>query len=212
MNADKRSAIVVGGGGHARSVIDAMQALGTWEIAGIVDPDPGAAYRGLAVICGDEGLPALRDAGVRVAVLGIGYLGGGGGARAKVLTLLRELSFALPAVVDPTAALATDASVGEGAFVGKLAVINATASVGPACIVNTGAVVEHDCVVGELAHVSVNATLCGGVTIGREAFVGAGATVMQGVTIGDRSIVGAGSVVLRDVPAGETVVGVYDGR
>lgn len=212
MSVGTQRLVVVGGGGHARSVIDAIEALGTWGVEGIVDPNPHASYKEYSVLCSDDGLSELYEKGLRAAALGIGFLGGVNGPREKILKLLHGIGFNLPAVVDPTAVLAADAEVREAAFVGKLAIVNSSACVGAASIINSGAVVEHDCFVGELAHVSVNATLCGGVSIGRGAFVGAGATVIQGVSVGEGAIVGAGTVVLRNVPAREVVVGVYDGK
>ncbi len=203
--------LVVGGGGHARSVMDAISASGVYEIAGIVDPDSSASYLGHTVLGSDDDLFDLHESGFEVAAIGVGYLGGGDGSRARVYKRLLEVGFELPNIVDPTAAVAADVVLGEAAFVGKLAVINTAAVVGDGAIINSGAVVEHDCAIGQLAHVSVNATLCGGVTVGEGAMIGAGATVIQGVRIGKNAIVGAGSVVLRDVPEATTVVGVFHG-
>lgn len=202
--------VLIGAGGHARSVVDSLAAVGEYEIVGFIDRDV-VSYRGIRTIGRDEDLPKLYESGVQHAFVCVGYLGKGR-QREAISQMLLDLGFELATVIDPSAAIADDAEIGRGSFVGKLAVVNANASIGPMSIINSGAVVEHDCKVGDFSHVSVNATLCGGVVVGEAAFVGAGATVVQGVTLGNRSIVGAGSVVLTDVPASKTVVGVHDGR
>ncbi len=203
-------AIVAGGGGHARSVIDVARSLGI-DITGIVDPDVSLTYGSIPVVGQDDDLPMLLGTIAEAALLGVGYLGGGGGPRPRLFNDLSAFGYELPAIIDASAAIAQDATIGEATFVGKHAVVNAASSIGNATIINTHAVVEHDCIVDSFAHISVGAILCGGVSVGRGAFVGAGATVIQRVSIGENAIVGAGSVVLSDVPAGAKVMGVFHG-
>lgn len=204
--------VILGSGGHAKSVLDAVQAAGLCEVVGFVGPDRNATYRGLCVVGGDGDLPALRASGVTSAAVGIGHLGGENYAREASIRSALDVGLSFPPVVDPSAIIAFDVQMGAGAFIGKLAVVNSTASVGEFSIVNSGAVIEHDCAVGPWAHVACNATLCGGASVGAGALVGAGATVLQGVSVGERAVVGAGSVVLADVPSATTVCGVYDGK
>lgn len=205
----RHTVLVVGGGGHGRSVIDTMQRSNLYEIVGIVDRDPAAAICGYSVIGGDDDLERLRlhsDA----AAIGIGFMGGR--SRRHILgERLERLGYELPPIVDPSAICAQTSVLGPGTFVGKCAIVNAFANVGRFAIVNSGAVVEHDCRVGDGAHVSVHATLCGGVSVGTDAFIGAGSVVIQGVTVGAGAIIGAGSVILSNVVAGTKIVGVHHG-
>ena len=200
--------LVIGCGGHAKSVVDAIEAAGQFDIAGFVGTPQELAftYRGYRVLGTDDDLPAIYAGGVRYAALGVGYLGEGR-VRERLADRLTAAGFTLPPVIDPTAAVATDAVLGEGIFVGKQAVVNAAAAVDRLAIVNTAAVVEHDCRVGASSHVAVGALLCGGVTVGEHALVGAGATVLQGLTVGNNARVGAGATVLVNVPADTTAVG-----
>ena len=77
-----------------------------------------------------------------------------------------------------SAAIASDATLGDGAQVMAGAVIQPAARIGRNVLVNTRAVVEHDCVVGDHAHVAPGAVLCGGVSIGESAHIGAGAVIL----------------------------------
>lgn len=202
--------VVVGAGGHARSVVDSALATGKFDIVGFVDPVP-CEYRGICTLGDDTVLPELKALGVDYAFVGLGFLGQTH-HREKVVEGLLRIGFTLPSIIDPSAVLAEDALVGAGSFIGKGAVVNAGACVDENVIINTAAIVEHDCWVGSYSHVSVNATLCGGVKVGSATMIGASATIIQGVVIGSNSVIGAGSTVLADVPSNKTIVGIYNGR
>ena len=194
--------IVAGCGGHARSVIDAILSAGIYEIAGFVDREINEeyVYRSYKIIGTDADLPMIYASGIHNACIGIGYMGEGT-VRRKLFDSLKQSGFDLPPIADRTAAVAGDALLGEGAFVGKN-------SVGNAAIINSGAIVEHDCKVGDFAHIAVGAVLCGNVEIGDDVLVGANATVIQGLRIGSAAVVGAGAVVTKNIGAGIKAAGV----
>jgi sugar O-acyltransferase (sialic acid O-acetyltransferase NeuD family) len=202
--------IVVGAGGHAVVVADALLAAGR-EVLGFVDRDPtrhGSVLLGLPVL-GDDGALAAHDARRVELANGIGGAGGAAdaGRRRQVQRTLEEAGWRFATVRHPAACVSPHARIEHGAQVLAGAVVQALAGVDEGAIVNTRAVVEHHCVVGAFAHVAPGAVLCGEVTVGAGAHVGAGAVVKNGVTLGAGVVVGAGASVLRDVAAG-TVAGV----
>lgn len=184
--------LLVGYGGHAKSIADCIERQGIYKIAGYTD----VAQRNsdYAYLGSDEKLQEYYDRGVKKAVIGIGYLGKGD-IRERIYDKLKQIGYELPIICDPTAIISSSAYIGEGTFIGKNAVINTEACVGNACIINTKALVEHECIVKEFSHIAVAAVLCGQVQIGKAVFVGANATVIQCINIPDRSIVPAGAVV-----------------
>ena len=187
--------VLIGGGGHAKSVVDTLDAAGEYEIAGFVDRQARTyGYRGYEVIGSDEDLGRLYDAGIHYAFLAIGFLGKSR-VRDQCIQKLRDIGFQIPVVIDPSAVVARDARIEEGVFIGKRAVVNAAAFVGKHAILNTGAIVEHDCVVGAYSHVAVSSVLCGNVTLGSHCLIGAGSIILQGVQIGEDVRVGAGSTI-----------------
>ncbi len=196
----KEKILVLGHGGHAKSLIDAIEAAGIYEIAGFIDNDAGdrTGYRRYKVIGGDERLADFFRSGIRCACIGVGFLGNGG-VRNRLYAYLKEIGYSVPAIIDPSAVLAKDVTIGEGTFIGKGAIINADTHIGKMAIVNTAAVIEHDCVIGDFCHVAVAGTICGTVRMGKNVFVGANATVIQGIRIGDNAIIGAGTLVVKDV-------------
>ncbi len=187
--------LLVGGGGHARVVIEAA---GQGGILGLVDPRPlGAFLDGVPILGGDEIL-ASRSEPVHVAI-------GDNATRRSVIAGIGPRSWW--SIVSPHAIVLGSVEVGEGAFVGARAVVQPGVRIGHHAIINTGAIVEHDCTVGNFAHVAPGAVLAGAVSVGEGALVGVGAVVRQGISIGRDAVVGAGAVVVRDVPDGATVVG-----
>lgn len=197
--------MILGFGGHAKSVADSILRIGKFNVAGytdMVDYGCGVQYLGT-----DDKLEDIFEGGVRKAVLGVGFMGNSF-VRDSLIKIVKKIGYELPAIIDPTAAIAYDAVIGEGAFVGKNAVVNAGSVVGNCCIVNTGAIIEHDNVIGDCSHIAIGAALCGNVNVGHHSMIGANATVIQGRRIGSNCIVGANSTVIKDVEDGMKVYGI----
>lgn len=202
--------VVVGAGGHGRSVIDALRTShDEFEPRACTDPDPalaGTELDGVAVIGADDRLADLLARGIGAACLGVGGVGDNG-PRTRLFEHVRALGFELPSVVHGRGYVAGSARLGPGTVVLAGAVIGAGAVLGENVIVNTGAIAEHDCEIGDHAHLASGCTLGGGVVVESGAHVGLGARVLQGRRIGAEAIVGAGAVVVRDVAPGQIVVG-----
>lgn len=202
--------VILGGGGHAKVVIEALRAAGSAEPAAIVDPDPARAGReifGVPVVGGDGELPALLAAGVRLAVAGMGGVRDNE-PRRRVMENARAAGFSLAGVIHPSAIISPSARVDVSVQVLAGAVIGPDASVEEGAVINTRAVVEHDCRIGEWVHVATGAILAGAVVVSPLAHIGAGAAIRQKIFIGRSAVVGAGAVVVKDVPDGHVEVGV----
>ena len=197
--------IVLGKGGHAKSVVDAIEREGKYQIAGyVVNDEKNEEEADYPVIGKDEDLEELFAIGIHYATIGIGYLGKGT-LRRKLYEKLKEIGYQLPIICDPSAVLSKKAEIEEGTFIGKNVIINAGAAVKKMCIINNGAIIEHDCSVGEFSHIAVGTVLCGGVCVGRDSLIGANATVIQGRKIDSGCIIGAGEVVRKNVLNEEVV-------
>ncbi|HUP32555.1 MAG TPA: NeuD/PglB/VioB family sugar acetyltransferase [Gaiellaceae bacterium] len=201
--------VVLGGGGHARVLIDLMREAGLGEPHGVLDADPsrwGGELDGVAILGGDELLPQLRAQGVSSFAVGLGSVGDSG-PRRRLFSLALGHGLEPMMLRHPTAVCSAGATVGPGCQLLPAAIVNAGASLGANVIVNSGAIVEHDCVVGDHVHVASGARLASSVHVGTGAHVGIGAVVLQCISIGEAAVVGAGAVVVRDVPPATTVVG-----
>ncbi|MEI7967450.1 MAG: NeuD/PglB/VioB family sugar acetyltransferase [Betaproteobacteria bacterium] len=200
--------IIVGAGGHAVVVADALLAAGR-TVLGFVDGDPaklGTWVLGLPVLGDDAALNSHRDCGIEL-VNGIGGPGTTSSAgqvtlRRRVQHRLSALGWTFAAVRHPGAIVSPSAELGPSAHVLAGAVVQPCAQVGDGAIVNTRAVIEHHTHVGVFAHIAPAAVLCGEVWVGEEAHVGAGAVVRQGIHLAARVMVAAGAAVVRDVHEG----------
>ncbi len=195
--------ILIGGGGHAKVMLDAALCAGV-AIHGFVDDDseaPISRMRGCPGYIGGFG-EVTRNTGCEL-MLAVGDLG----LRARLIERIGDIRFAQP-IVHPGSIVALSASVALGVFVGPGAIVNASVKICSHAIVNSGAVVEHDARVGVNVHVGPRAVLGGGVVVGDHTLIGIGATVLPGVRIGRGCVVGGGAVVVGDVEDGAVVVGV----
>lgn len=202
--------VCIGGGGHARVVLDLLVLAAAGEVIGMLDVNPalwGTRILGIPVLGGDELLPRLYQEGVRHAVIGVGSTKDLG-PRRRLYELARREGFATVMAIHPTAVIAPSAEIGDGPTIMAGAIVNASARLGANVLINTGAIVEHDCVIGDHVHVASGARLAGDVRVGTCSHIGLGACVREGIRIGERAVVGAGAVVVADVADATLVVGV----
>ena len=203
-------AIGIGAGGHAKVVVEIIQLVGQYQIAGLLDSDEkklGSLVCGVKVLGDDSLLPQLFSKGMRHAFMSLGGLGSSS-LRQELYEHARALGFEMISAVHPQAVVSRFARLGIGSTIMAAAVINPGTMIGENVIINSGAIVDHDCVIGDHVHVASGACLSGGVMVGGGSHIGAGAVVRQGISIGENSTVGAGAVVVRNVPDNVTVVGV----
>ena len=200
--------ILMGGGGHCKSVIDVVREENQFEIAGILDvPEKlGREVLGVPCIGTDERIHELAEK-FRNFVITMGHLGNPK-QRKKLFTLVRDSGGELPPIVSPRAYISRDAYIGMGTVVFHNSAVNASARIGINCILNTGAIVDHDTTIDNNVHISTRAVVNGQCQVGEMSFVGSGAVLAHGVCLGRNNIIGAGSVVLQDTPDNVMCAGV----
>ena len=128
--------MILGNGGHAKSLVDIIEREKRYEIAGYVVNEnnsemPDVKYPRLG---GDAQLEQIFQSGITNAAVGVGYMGNSG-LREKLWEQLKQIGFSLPVICDPSAVLAGNVKIGEGSFIGKGSIVNANASVGKMCII-----------------------------------------------------------------------------
>lgn len=182
-----------GAGGHAKVVMDILQANGL-KVDALIDND-----RNLKEV---NGVPVIYDsAGLSPFIISIG-------SNATRKRLSKQLGCEFIKVVHPSAIVSPSVIIKEGTVVMQGAIIQVDTCIGKHCIINTGVSVDHECRIGDYVHLSPHSTLCGNVEVGEGTWIGAGTTVIQGVKIGRWCVIGAGSVVTKDIPDGVVAVGI----
>jgi sugar O-acyltransferase (sialic acid O-acetyltransferase NeuD family) len=199
----EQGCLIVGAGGHAKVVIDALLSGGR-RVLGCHDDDPALAgtevIGGVRVLGTTAQLPEGPADGVRMIVA----IGDNGTRR----RLANRDDAAYAVAVAPSAVPGLGVSIGAGSMVLQSVVVNADTVVGRHAILNTACSVDHDCRIGDFVHIAPGGRLGGNVTVGEGAFLGIGVAVLPGIRIGRWSVVGAGAVVTRDIPDNCTAVGV----
>ena len=166
---------LLGAGGHAKVLIDAIRAEGRLVPAGALDDDTtrhGGHIDGVP-IRGAITPASLREFDIRLAVLAIGD----NSVRAKLAERLEGL-VQWANIVHPQAHLAARVVLGEGSVILAGAIVQTGSRVGRHVVINTSASVDHDDIVEDFVHVAPGAHLGGVVVVGEGSLVGIGAAVV----------------------------------
>ena len=153
--------ILIGAGGHCKSVIDVIEQQAQFKIAGIIDKPEllGSKILGYQVIGNDFDLQNLAKK-YHYALITVGQIKSAS-SRVKLFELAKKSGFILPYIVSPGAYVSRHSKIGNGTIVMNKAVINANTFVVENCIINSKALIEHDCIIGNHCHISTNATING---------------------------------------------------
>ena len=187
--------ILIGGGGHCKSVIDVIEQEARFEIAGIIDKPEllGSKILGYSVIGNDFDLKNLAKK-YKNALITVGQIKSAL-VRIKLYNLIIKAGFILPSIVSPNAYISKHSKIGNGTIIMGNVIVNANTSIGDNCIINSKALIEHDCLVSNHCHISTNAVINGGVKIGPKCFIGSNVTTKENTTIKENSFIKAGSIV-----------------
>lgn len=194
---NERGIILVGGGGHCRSVIEVADSCGA-QISGILDASltVGQQIFGYPVLGNDELIPDLVQ--IYSFVVTVGQIKNAS-VRKILHQKIKDLNGCLATLIASSAIVSKYATLGEGSVIMHHALVNAGANVGTGCIVNSFANIEHDVFLGDYCHVSTGAMVNGDCIIHDETFIGSQAVVANGVTIISNSIISAGAFVCKNI-------------
>lgn len=198
--------IILGAGGHARVLLDALRCAGL-AIDGCVGPQaPTRMLEGVRFL-GAESVVFERPRETLLLVNGVGSVGDPA-LRRGVFERFRARGYRFHTTVHPSALVGGDVMLDEGVQIMAGAIVQTGCRIGANVIINTGAQVDHDCAIGAHAHVAPGAVLSADVELGDSVHVGTAACVIQGIRVGAGAIIGAGAAVTRDVQTSAVVGGV----
>lgn len=196
-----KTLVILGFGGHARSVADVALATGYLQLL-FVDENANAGENFF-------GHPVVARFNSSSFSMSDAFAASGDNLRrAEQCMHIENLGLNLISLVSPLASVGIGSSIAAGCFVGHHAHVGPMATIGRGCIINTGAIVEHEARLGDFSHVAVNATIAGRSGLGAYSMLGAGATLIDGVLAADGVTVGAGSVVTSSIDEPGVYVGV----
>lgn len=203
----KRPLILIGGGGHCKSVIEVAESAG-YEIKGILDmPDEVGkdVLPGHKVIGTDDEIPQYVEK--CDFIITVGFIKNPT-LRIKLYNKVKAAGGRLATIIASTAHVSKYAELGEGTVIMHQAFVNAGAKIGDNCIINTFVNIEHDSEVGNQCHISTGTMVNGECKIGENCFIGSQSVCANCIEIASDIIVGAGSVVRKSI----RVKGIYAGN
>lgn len=151
-----RPVAILGNGGHARVLGDALRLTGTEHA--LIEHDT-----------------KLTDAFASWD-LALGM----GSRRARREVIARHPNCKWATIIHDGAIVSASAHIGEGAQIMAGAIIQPGAKIGKHAIINTGAQVDHGCVIGDFAHICPGAVLCADVTVAEGSMVTPGTVIPRG--------------------------------
>lgn len=198
--------IVIGNGGHAKVLLDALY-LNKQSIIGFTEQQSEGKkdISGLPLLGNDE-IILSKDPDEILLVIGIGSITVTE-KRKRIYERFAQKGYEFASVLHPSAIVSKNALLGEGVQIMAGAILQNGCYIGNNTIINTRAAIDHDCHIGNHVHIAPGVILSGGVYVGDNSHIGTGAVVIQGIKIGSNVMVAAGSVVVRDIPDGRSVRG-----
>ena len=204
---------IIGAGGHAKVVYDAILSAEQHEVIGFVDDNVdliGTKLYGLPIVGNIADLDSVEGYIIAIGNNTVRQQKVAFYSQSPLTKGVRGLShgYVPITVIHPRAVIAPTAQIGEGAVVFANVVVNPEAQIGKHVILYTACTIDHECDIADYAYISPGCNVGGQVKIETGAFLGIGAVVLPRITVGAWSIIGAGAVVTKDIPAHVTAVGV----
>ena len=201
-----KSLVLVGGGGHCKSVIDAAESAG-YVIKGILDLPESVGNRILDywIIGTDDDIPQYVSDNDFVVTLGFIK---DASLRIRLHEKIQKVGGHLATVIASTAHVSKYAEIGEGTVILHQTSVNAGVRIGKGCIINTFANLEHDAIIDDYCHISTGVMVNGDCRVGKATFLGSQSIMVNGTSIVSGCVVAAGSMIRKNI----IQKGIYSGN
>lgn len=198
-----KKVILVGGGGHALSLIECIENLA--EIAGYSDVAPCTQIPIPYLGTDDDVLAHFspKEYQIHHTLVYTTEVN----LRLRTNLIQKYMAYEGHTFTAPTSIITHNCKIGEGCAIMHRAVVN-HATMGRHCIVNTGAVIEHGVTLGNNVFIGPSAVICGDVTIGDNVLIGAGSIIRDGIKICAGATIGMGAVVTQDIDHSGVYMGI----
>lgn len=199
MISNPKNLIIIGAGGHSKSVTEIASSL-DYNILGYLD-DCSTQANVLGTI---QDIKKFQHCFFALGIGGIKNLM----SRFQLIQCIQEYSPFWVNLISPYSVVSNSLKIGIGNTIHPFVYINSHVSIGNFCIINTRAIIEHDCQIGDNVHISTGAIVNGEVKIHNHVFIGSGSIIKNQVKICENVVIGMGSIVRKNI---ETP-GIYAGN
>jgi UDP-N-acetylbacillosamine N-acetyltransferase len=194
--------------GHAKVVLEIIEAEGKYEVVGFIDDNlfgQERTIRNIPIIGTTSDLIMLKQKfGLFGAIVAIGS----NIQRRKLGDKIQQASLQLINAIHPTVHIDSDVVIGTGNCFCQGVIIVTGTRIGNCVNIHTGTTIDHDNIIEDGANLGPGVHTSGRVTICRDAFLGAGTLVIPDGYVGEGAITGAGTVVIHPIASFTKVVGV----
>ncbi len=196
----KQDIIILGSGGHAKVVIDIIEAADVYNIIGITDVsiEKENSYCGYPILGDDDILSDFFKKGVQNVAIGVGGYRNNN-KRKEVFNKVKLMGFYIPVLIHPSANISKSVIIDEGCVIFQGVNINTDVKIGKNNIIATGSNIDHETSLGNHVLISAGVTIGGNVEIEDEVLCALGSKIISGVRIKGNVVVGAGAVVVNDL-------------
>lgn len=205
-----KKVVLLGAGGHAREVLDVVeanvQAGEDVEVLGyIVEAhygSPGTIVNNKPVLGDFDWFAKNVDEIFAVCAVGDPAL------RFRLVRKAKNWGIRFCSFIHPNAILTQRVTIGQGVIIAAGCVLTNQICLGDHVHLNPGCTIGHDTVIDSYATLTQGVNVTGKVKISAGCYIGTGANIIDRINIGEWAVIGAGSTIIRDVAANTTVVGV----
>lgn len=175
----KEKLLLIGAGSFGRMV--AEQAMLQYDCAFVDDGQVvGTEICGIPVVGKISDVPKLHT-NYKLLVVGIGN----NKFRAQVYEKAKELGYAFPNIIAPSAYISPYAKLGCGCVILQNACVQNSAVVGNGVLLNAGTEVHCDAAVGDYALIYTNSVIRTGAAVGSYVRIGSNCTVCNDAAVSD---------------------------
>jgi sugar O-acyltransferase (sialic acid O-acetyltransferase NeuD family) len=196
----KKRLLIIGSGGHAGQVIDAVNLVGEYVIVGLIDDflPVGTIKHGYIIVGKIDDIPTMKN---HFEYLFIAI--GNNFVRDETWFKLKDYKFAT--IIHPKASVSKKSSIADGVYVGANATVAYNTVVHDGVIINTNSSLDHDSEIWFFSSLNPNSATGGNVKIGTKTRIGMGVNIKDGLEIGARCKIGMGCTIIHDVPNDTTI-------
>jgi sugar O-acyltransferase (sialic acid O-acetyltransferase NeuD family) len=184
--------LVVGAGGHGKSVAEAALLSSEWSEVIFLDdswPDLTSALGCRLVGKAADFAAVAGQCDGAIAAVGNNQL------RERWVQMIEAAGIDLVSIVHSRAWVSPSAVVGNGTAVMAGAVVGTFSALGKSTIINANVTVDHDVNMGDFVHLGVGVQLAGGVKVGARAWLQAGSSCGYNVEVSQGANYGQGTVL-----------------
>lgn len=193
------SLVIIGSGGHAKSVANVAKSCGYKVLAFVDDKNAGTNLLAIPIINSNETIKKYSDQNFFIAI--------GNNATRKLVSKeykskLPQANF--PSLIHKSSVIGIDCEIDEGTILMAFSHVGPASKIGKFCIINTSSSIDHDCNIRDFTSIAPGVVTGGNVNVGSQSALGIGAVIKHGIDIGNNTVVGANSFVNKNI--GNSVV------